>query len=173
MLKNQVRGRQHCQPAQQPGQFLRVSSTLSTSSTTRSVLQGVVNIVNLLKNQVSSSGVVIIVNLLKNQASSSGGRHYCQPPQKPGQFFRGRHYCQPPQKPGQFFRGRHHRQPPQKPVQIFRLFLDGSSNLLRPVTLVLVFPKRWAGFRSRSSFYRSSSQMDYPYCWGVNIKNVG
>jgi hypothetical protein len=38
LLKNQVRGRQHCQPPQKPGQG---SSTLSTSSKTRS---GVVNI---------------------------------------------------------------------------------------------------------------------------------
>jgi hypothetical protein len=91
--------------------------------------EGVVNIVNLLKNQVRGrqhvkkpgqgsstlstcsttrsvpQGVVNIVNLLNNQVSSSGCRQHCQPPQKPGQFFRGRHYCQPPQKPGEFFRG--------------------------------------------------------------------
>jgi hypothetical protein len=50
--------------------------------------EGVVDIVNLLKNQVSSSEVVNIVNLLKNQVSSSGGRQHCQPPQKPGEFLR-------------------------------------------------------------------------------------
>jgi hypothetical protein len=40
--------------------------------------------------------------------------------------------------------------------QVSFLFQESS----RPATTVPVFPKRWAGFRFRTSFYRSSSQMD-------------